>query len=238
MSGPSHGSFDGSTYTPDADYVGEDSFSYSIEDSTSEAEATATFDVQGFGIDAQDDFFNTAVNTPVSGNVLANDSATAGTTLTASGDDPNVQLASDGTFTFTPPQDFIGTYTFTYYASAENTSASAILSISVSNPPAPNDDAYTTQENVQLVIDAPGVLGNDTDADGGELTASFDSPSHGSVSGNSDGSFTYTDVGPHRRSIASYPNTDEPVHFVYRLFKWRHGGGWAGQFGTSRSHCD
>ena len=42
-------------------------------------------------------------------------------------------------------------------------------------------------------MNAPGVLGNDTDADGDSLTAALaTSPSHGNVTQNPDGSFTYT----------------------------------------------
>jgi VCBS repeat-containing protein len=55
------------------------------------------------------------------------------------------------------------------------------------------DDAYTTAEDTALTVAAPGVLGNDSDADGDTLSAELGSgPSHGVVSLNADGSFTYT----------------------------------------------
>ena len=54
-------------------------------------------------------------------------------------------------------------------------------------------DAYTVAEDSVLQVDAPGVLGNDTDADGDPLTAVLASrPAHGSLELNLDGSFTYT----------------------------------------------
>ena len=61
-------------------------------------------------------------------------------------------------------------------------------------PPQGADDAYTTDEDVALVIDVPsGVLANDTDADGDSLTATVvDGPQHGELVFNDDGSFTYT----------------------------------------------
>lgn len=60
-------------------------------------------------------------------------------------------------------------------------------------PPVAEDDAYGTLEDTVLNQAAPGVLGNDTDADGDPLTAVEDSqPANGSVTLNADGSFDYT----------------------------------------------
>jgi VCBS repeat-containing protein len=53
-------------------------------------------------------------------------------------------------------------------------------------------DAYIVDEDQTLTIPAPGVLGNDTDADGQGLTAQLVSgPSNGSLTLNPNGSFTY-----------------------------------------------
>jgi Bacterial Ig domain len=60
-------------------------------------------------------------------------------------------------------------------------------------PPVTGDDAYTTAEDAQLSVDAPGVLANDTDVDGQPLSAALDSgPEHGALTLNADGSFSYT----------------------------------------------
>ncbi len=54
-------------------------------------------------------------------------------------------------------------------------------------------DTYTTAEDTPLTVPAPGVLGNDTDVDSTTLTAVLVSnPSHGTLTLNTDGSFTYT----------------------------------------------
>jgi uncharacterized repeat protein (TIGR01451 family) len=61
------------------------------------------------------------------------------------------------------------------------------------NDPVANDDAYSTSEDTPLSVPAPGVLANDTDADGDPLVAVPDSgPSDGSLTLNSDGSFLYS----------------------------------------------
>ena len=60
------------------------------------------------------------------------------------------------------------------------------------NPPVANPDNYSVPTGSTLQINAPGVLGNDTDADGDTLTAvAVDNPDHGTLTQNPDGSFTY-----------------------------------------------
>jgi Ca2+-binding RTX toxin-like protein len=55
------------------------------------------------------------------------------------------------------------------------------------------DDSYSTSIDQALHVAVPGVLGNDADAEGDLLSVSLVSgPSHGSLSLNSDGSFSYT----------------------------------------------
>jgi VCBS repeat-containing protein len=54
-------------------------------------------------------------------------------------------------------------------------------------------DTYTTAEDTALTVTAPGVLGNDTDADSDPLTATVVAqPAHGTLTLNTNGSFTYT----------------------------------------------
>jgi VCBS repeat-containing protein len=73
--------------------------------------------------------------------------------------------------------------------------------------PTAADDAYTTAEDTALTVAAPGVLANDTDSDGDTLSAVAGSgPSHGTLSRNANGSFTYTPA-------ANYNGSDS---FTYR----------------------
>lgn len=54
-------------------------------------------------------------------------------------------------------------------------------------------DAYGTVEDEPLSVEAPGLLANDTDADGDDLTATgLAQPANGAVTLAADGSFTYT----------------------------------------------
>ena len=59
--------------------------------------------------------------------------------------------------------------------------------------PTAADDSYSTSEDMPLTISAGGLLANDADLDGDALTAArISGPSHGTLSLNADGGFTYT----------------------------------------------
>jgi uncharacterized protein YhjY with autotransporter beta-barrel domain len=67
------------------------------------------------------------------------------------------------------------------------------LTGSIRTAPVANNDAYATNQDTPLTVAAPGILANDTDADSDPLVAgSFTAPANGTVSGNANGSFTYT----------------------------------------------
>jgi Bacterial Ig domain/Calx-beta domain len=66
---------------------------------------------------------------------------------------------------------------------------------SANTSPTAGDDAYSTDEGIALSVPSPGVLGNDTDADGDQLSASLVSgPAHGTATLGIDGSFLYEPV--------------------------------------------
>jgi hypothetical protein len=58
-------------------------------------------------------------------------------------------------------------------------------------PPLAADDAYVGVEDTPLVVSAPGVLGNDTDAGVHRSVTIVTDPSHGLLTAAPDGSFTY-----------------------------------------------
>ncbi len=73
---------------------------------------------------------------------------------------------------------------------------SDIISVTVTgtnSAPVAKADSYTTSQGTALNVSVPGVLANDTDADGDPLTAALaGGPASGTVTLNSNGSFAYT----------------------------------------------
>jgi len=76
-----------------------------------------------------------------------------------------------------------------------------------------NDDSYTTAQDTPLRVAAPGVLANDSDADGEALAAAQVSvPAHGTLTLDRDGAFTYTPAaGFHGRDSFTYRVSDGTV---------------------------
>ena len=142
----SDGSF---TYTPATDFAGTDSFTYFVVDGAglSSAPVTVTIDVVPPGPLAVNDAFTTASNNPLTvlpPGVLANDRDAHSTApLTARLDRDafrgTVGLNPNGSFVYTPDQDFVGTDTFRYVAVDVQglVSASAVVTINVTGPTGP-----------------------------------------------------------------------------------------------------
>jgi WD40 repeat protein len=211
VSGPTHGTLqfntDGSfVYTPNAHWTGTDSFQYYAEDSLSQSNtATVTLTVNDPGtITTQPSSYNVqqgqVLSADVSTGVLANDSDSDGDSLSAnlvSGpSNGTLQFNPDGSFTYTPNAGYVGNDSFSYTATdGVSTSAPTTVSLSVTNTaPTAVDQSYGIPENTtDNVTAAAGLLNGASDSDGDTLTASLVSgASHGSVSVNPDGSFTYT----------------------------------------------
>jgi VCBS repeat-containing protein len=79
-------------------------------------------------------------------------------------------------------------------ANVNSDNVSVLVNSTVTNrAPTATNDAYTVAEDTPLTVAAPGVLANDTDPDGDTLSAALASgPSHGTLTLNANGSFTYT----------------------------------------------
>jgi VCBS repeat-containing protein len=130
--------------------------------------------------------------------VLANDSGGDGSPLSAAlVDAPShglLHLSAGGGFTYTPSLGFAGTDTFTYTASdGTSTSETARVIITVVNhPPVAMDDSYSTPAGQALDVPAPGVLANDSDADGDALlTTLVSGPAHGTLTLDANGAVHY-----------------------------------------------
>jgi hypothetical protein len=154
------------------------------------------------------DTYTTAQDTPLSisaPGVLGNDVASNGSTLSAAvATGPahgTLVLNTNGSFTYTPASGFSGSDAFTYTASGTDlTSATGTVTLTITpvGNPTPGtitvaNDVYAVPHNTPLTIAAPGVLGNDTASNSATLTAAVATgPAHGTLTLNSNGSFTYT----------------------------------------------
>ena len=151
-----------------------------------------------------DDRYTTAedtVLTVAAPGVLANDTDADGDALTAAKvTDPahgTLTLNANGSFTYTPAANYNGPDTFTYRAN-DGTAYSNTATVTLTVTPSTtrrwrSPTSYATAEDTALTVAAPGVLANDTDADGNALTAAkVTDPAHGTLTLNANGSFTYT----------------------------------------------
>jgi hypothetical protein len=100
---------------------------------------------------------------------------------------------------YTPAPDFNGTDSFSFtvnngtYDSSPSTVE--IMVNPVNDSPVADNDSYVTDEDAPLTVQAPGLTGNDSDADNDPLAAILQNGSGNStVLLNSDGSFTYIPV--------------------------------------------
>jgi len=198
-----NGSF---TYTPATNYNGGDSFTYKANDGiTNSGIATVTITVLPVNdapVAVNDSYTtpeDTTLNITAPG-VLANDSDPDGDALKAilvTGPAHGIlTLNSNGGFSYTPANNYVGGDNFTYKANdgtANSGIATANITVTpVNDRPVALNDAYTTPEDTALNISAPGVLGNDSDADGDALTAMLlSNPTHGTLTFNTDGSSLY-----------------------------------------------
>ncbi|MBI5735784.1 MAG: tandem-95 repeat protein, partial [Mycolicibacterium neoaurum] len=142
VDGPANGTLtlnpDGSfTYTPDADFDGADSFTYTATDGTATSSvATVSITVNPVNDSpvTVDDTVSTNEDTALTGNVLTNDTDVDGDTLTATlVDGPTngtLTLNPDGSFTYTPDADFNGADSFTYTA-GDGTATSSVATVSI-----------------------------------------------------------------------------------------------------------
>lgn len=206
---PEHGSLklneDGSfEYTPDEGWTGLDRFWYTVDDGnghTERVEVCLVTDPPPNAMpDAVDDNFSTMANTPATGNVLANDvdpdDDEMTVTLFEEPENGTVTINPDGTFEYTPEEDFVGTDSFRYRVlDADGGGALAEVTIDVLERTT-NEAPVTSVDHYHVSFDstrAGNVLDNDSDPDGDELTATVATePEHGTLVLNADGSFEYT----------------------------------------------
>ena len=107
-----------------------------------------------------------------------------------------VNLAGDGGYTYAPSAGYTGSDQFRYRDSGILTNTTTVTITVTNAAPVARDDSYTAATGVTLSVAAPGVLANDTDADGDQLRASLvDGGGNGSLSLAANGGFTFRSGG-------------------------------------------
>ncbi|MBQ4835874.1 Ig-like domain-containing protein [Pseudoalteromonas luteoviolacea] len=195
-------------YTPNAEFVGEDSFTYNVrsndgEVQTAEVTIIVEEEVTNQPPVAVNDLFETSedfILSVAAPGVLENDSdeALSGVSLgiesaTSSG---TLELTEEGGFRYIPNANFAGQDVFIYSITDEaGLSASAhgvITVVAVNDPPIANDDSVEVAQGQAVSISATN---NDEDIDGQLDLTTLEiimPPMHGSVSVNSGtGQFVY-----------------------------------------------
>ncbi|MDQ7250101.1 beta strand repeat-containing protein [Dongia sedimenti] len=215
VTGPAHGTLtlagDGTfTYTPSTNFNGTDSFTYRANDGTANGNAATviiTVDGKNDAPIALPDTIRlneggTATLAGGAASLLANDFDFEGDPLSAvlvsNPAHGTLTLNADGTFIYTHDGSETLDDIFTYKANDGTVDGVATVVVITVNPvndlPVATDDAYLTTENRALTVPlTSGILTNDTDAEGGPLSAVLvNGPAHGALTLAADGTFTYT----------------------------------------------
>jgi len=209
-----NGSF---TYEHDGSETTSDSFTYYANDGTANsnlATVTITVTAENDVPVAENDSYSVpeggTLNVNPASSVLDNDTDADGDSLTVATPRPvsdvshgTLTLNANGSFTYEHDGSETTSDSFTYYANdgtANSNLATVTITVTAENDvPVAVNDGYSVAEGGTLNIAANGVLGNDTDADSDPLAVGTPRPvsnvSHGTLTLNVNGSFTYVHDG-------------------------------------------
>jgi large repetitive protein len=199
---PFHGSINISTsgaytYTPASGYVGKDSIQYEACNSSNVcSKARLVINTTGPNPQANRDVYSANINTNISGNLLTNDTPSGGLILNinllSNPKKGGISISSNGLFTYTPSNGFVGKDSLQYEVTNGNgvkSSAWAVFSITGPAPLAVRD-TFTGAMNAAIT---GNILTNDTPTGGVQVIISpFPTPLHGGLTLSSNGAFTYT----------------------------------------------
>lgn len=214
---PSNGELSGTgpnlSYTPDENFNGSDSFTYKVNDGTTES-AEATVSIKILPVNdpptasyagtifretppvARDDNVTTDEDSPVSIKLAGYDANEDELTYTIVASPSHGKLSGTAPdLSYAPNPNFSGTDSFTFKVNDNTTDSPAatvsITVMAVNDTPSAVDDKVSTKEDTPIsVID---VLTNDTDVDGDSLSiTAVTQGKNGSVAINTDNTLSYT----------------------------------------------
>jgi CshA-type fibril repeat protein len=179
-------------YTPADGFSGTDTFTYTVTDAAGRS-TTGTVTVVVGPRATADTATATAGSTLTvakGDGVLAND---RGTGLTAAVDQQpahgTVELAGNGSYTYTPKDGFSGTDTFTYTAT-DPAGRTSTGTVTVTVRPGTEPDAVTVAAGGSTTVTSGALTGNDHGT--GLTVVSVSGGDHGTATRNDDGTITYT----------------------------------------------
>ncbi len=141
------------TYTPNDDYNGSDTFTYTVTSGGVAETANVTVTVNGVA-DIANDTITTNEDTAGSVNALTNDSFGGSATITGTTNGTHGTVSTDGTnVTYTPSADFNGADTFTYTVTSGGVTETANVTVTVN---AINDVPVFTKGGDQTVDEDAG----------------------------------------------------------------------------------
>jgi VCBS repeat-containing protein len=154
-------------FTPPTNFTGAAVFSYTISDGTDSAVGSVTVIVTPVNDApvANNDSFSVVKNTPLvipAAGVLSNDTDVENDTLIAllmaGPAHGSLSLGLDGSFTYTPAENYVGSDSFTYRADdAVATSAETTVSLTIADIPLRIDSGAMTANGFQLKLSGPVV---------------------------------------------------------------------------------
>ncbi len=175
----------GLTYTPEANYCGPDSFTYSLNGGSTATVSVAVSCVDDPPLAVKDSATLTEDAGAKAIDVLVNDTdIDAGAKTIASktnGGNGTVAIIGGGSeLTYSPAANYCGPDSFTYTLNGGSTATVSVTITCVDDMPAAVNDSVTVAEDASAT--AVNVLTNDTDVDGGaKAVASRTNGTHGSV---------------------------------------------------------
>ena len=194
------------SYVPAANFNGSDAFTYKANDGALDSN-TVTVSLTVNPVNdapvAVADTYSTPKNTTLvvaAPGVLANDTDVDGDSLTAikvtNPAHGTVTVSANGAISYVPTAGYFGPDCFTYKANdgaLDSNTVTVSLTVTATNAaPVAVADAYSVNEDVTLTVAAPGVLGNDTDADGDTLSSILvANVAHGTLTLGANGSISY-----------------------------------------------